>query len=89
MRFDADNVSPPKPAVKPYTPRKAELIERHREFVAAAAELLHLLRETGDGSCVACGAARGKQHRKGQVCMRLVLWRAASQYGEEAAHDTR
>jgi hypothetical protein len=66
------------PKLRP--PLRAELLADNKEFVALAGELLVAFRNTDDHACAICGIRQGVLHRQGNVCRRLVEWRADSQY---------
>jgi hypothetical protein len=64
---------------------KADLAETNARLVELVTDLLHVLRETEDNSCAACGAPQGKQHYADHPCREIVQLRAESRYGRAVA----
>ncbi len=61
--------------------RRADLLAHNKAFIQIAADLMHVLRQTDDGSCAVCDVPRGTQHRAGFICHALVEWRVSAKYG--------
>ena len=61
--------------------KRDELLAHNKTFIKLATDLMHVLRQTDDGSCAVCGVPQGTQHRAGFICRALVEWRSSARYG--------